>query len=503
LEKALERPDIESGPPPFEMATAGRMNARGISVFYGATEANVALAEIRPPVGSRVLIGKFELLRPMRLLDVAALESVFVKGSIFDAGYIRRLEQAKFLGHLSRRITMPVMPDDEPSNYLITQAIADYLAAEVKLDGIIYPSAQAGENAQNVVLFRHAARVREMELPPETEISAQLYQDTEEGRESDYWVWEEVPPPEPPEAGDPNEAPLRRVLQPSISARHADTDGREATLHLALASITCTILLTLSSAQSRTLFDGIARKSVSRRSETEHVARLSVATCGLIVEGTDPDIASLIRARLQSRGLCRLTCARMGKLGDCYVATDKFPTRISFERWHCGFDLCSGVVGLRDERLLQFFRQIDDVRIVLNPDLPAIVRDHSGAVVPELSDPVTFINAGTRTAAVLLVGLVVQQAKASDGERDRTSCDNTTVGYFYDLQPFVLKAGEIVTKDLELLKGYSYLYDIDDNAEIFVICMRFTTVNPDSDEQVKDVPIASQDAGSLNVIWES
>jgi len=65
-------------------------------VFYGATDPDVALAEIRPPVGSRVVVGKFGLQRPLRLLDVAALESVFVKGSIFDGGYIRRLEQAKF-----------------------------------------------------------------------------------------------------------------------------------------------------------------------------------------------------------------------------------------------------------------------------------------------------------------------------------------------------------------------------------------------------------------------
>jgi hypothetical protein len=237
LEKALKRPDIEIGPPPFNMATAGRMNARGISVFYGATEPNVALAEIRPPVGSRVLIGRFELLRFVSLLDVAALESVFVKGSIFDGGYVRRLEQAKFLRHLSRRITMPVMPDDEPSNYLITQAIADYLAAEVRLDGIIYPSAQAGDNAQNVVLFHHAACVRKMGLPPETEISAHLYQDTDEGPEIDYWVWEDVPPAEPPEARESKAASLRPVLLPSISAGHADTEVREVTLNLDLASI--------------------------------------------------------------------------------------------------------------------------------------------------------------------------------------------------------------------------------------------------------------------------
>jgi len=37
LLQALERPDHHLGPPPPEAASAGRMNARGISLFYGAT----------------------------------------------------------------------------------------------------------------------------------------------------------------------------------------------------------------------------------------------------------------------------------------------------------------------------------------------------------------------------------------------------------------------------------------------------------------------------------
>ena len=41
-------------------------------------------------------------------------------------------------------MTAPVMPDDEPLEYLVTQTIADYLATrtEPALDGILYPSAQ-------------------------------------------------------------------------------------------------------------------------------------------------------------------------------------------------------------------------------------------------------------------------------------------------------------------------------------------------------------------------
>jgi RES domain len=57
---------------------------------------------------------------------------------------------------------MPVMPDDEPLDYLITQTIADYLAnkSEAEVDGIIYPSAQGSEAGLNIVLFHKAGAIR-------------------------------------------------------------------------------------------------------------------------------------------------------------------------------------------------------------------------------------------------------------------------------------------------------------------------------------------------------
>jgi hypothetical protein len=195
LKGAIERPDLELGSPPYAAAAAGRMNAKGISVFYGATAATVALAETRPPVGSRVLVGQFEMLRPLRLLDVEAFQSIFVEGSIFDPEFLGRLKKAKFLAGLSSRITRPVMPDDEPFDYLVTQAIADYLASrEVPgIDGIIYPSVQGGSNRRNVVLFHKAARVELLNLPPGTEISGDLYAYDDEGGRAEYTVIEEVP----------------------------------------------------------------------------------------------------------------------------------------------------------------------------------------------------------------------------------------------------------------------------------------------------------------------
>jgi hypothetical protein len=155
----------------------------------------VALAETRPPVGSRVMIGRFQITRPLKLLDVEALRSIYVEGSIFDPTYIERLKKAKFLASLSSQITKPVMPDDEPFEYLVTQGIADYLATkkEPNLDGIIYRSVQHGRSKRNVVLFHRSARVESLDLPRGSEISAHLYEHSDEGTTPDYWVFEQVP----------------------------------------------------------------------------------------------------------------------------------------------------------------------------------------------------------------------------------------------------------------------------------------------------------------------
>lgn len=235
LKEALERPDRGLGPPPETAATGGRMNARGISVFYGALDADITLAEIRPPVGSRVMLGKFELVRPLKVLDVEALRSVLVKGSVFDGGHVYKLERAKFLGRLSDRITRPVMPNDEPSDYLVTQAIADYLASQVGVDGILYPSAQAAGKKKNIVLFHHASRVKRIEFPFDTELEARTYTTTDDGPEPDYWVSEEVPEPkvEPKKA---DEFPPFS-FEPSDMVVAGDADTREVTLNLELESV--------------------------------------------------------------------------------------------------------------------------------------------------------------------------------------------------------------------------------------------------------------------------
>jgi hypothetical protein len=237
LDEAMMRPDLHVGPPPERFARAGRMNANGISMFYGASDKGVALAEVRPPVGSRALVAEFQILRPLRLLDVTALQSVYVDGSVFDPEYLEQLSLAKFMGRLSDRITMPVMPDDEPTEYLITQMIADYLAKqpEPALDGILFSSVQSPGDHRNVVLFHHASRVQHLDIPEGTELSARQYDPTEDGNEPNYYVWEEVPPsPEKKEEPEDEFGFFAFINPPRL---HRNDDVREVTLAVMTDSI--------------------------------------------------------------------------------------------------------------------------------------------------------------------------------------------------------------------------------------------------------------------------
>lgn len=205
------------------------MNAHGISVFYGATDPLVALSEVRPPVGCNVAIARFEIARPVMLLDLTALSDGMMNGSIFDPTYLDRLQRAAFLRRVSDRITVPVMPDDEDLGYLVTQAVADFLATidQPDIDGILFPTVQTKGDARNVVLFHKSSRVRPMDIPSGTKIDVNDGLSTADGWETDYSVYERTPrvPPAPP-------TPASSVPWFQQPFDISDPDPREFTLNV-------------------------------------------------------------------------------------------------------------------------------------------------------------------------------------------------------------------------------------------------------------------------------
>ena len=154
------------GPPPARVCLqSNRMNPPGIPMFYGAEDAPTAIEEAR---ADRPVVGRFETVRPLRLLDLAGLPPV--PGFFSDASRDRRLGLA-FFHRLSVEMAAPVERNDRVNvDYIPTQIVTEFLRDHAfrggHLDGIRYVSPVRNGGA-NVVLFADGEHVidREDEAP--------------------------------------------------------------------------------------------------------------------------------------------------------------------------------------------------------------------------------------------------------------------------------------------------------------------------------------------------
>jgi RES domain len=184
--KIIASPQTELCSPPKQLARAGRLNAAGISVFYGAFDVKTCLAEVRAPVGASVVSAQFKPIKPLRLLDIQALERIYSNLSMFDPRCQEEGEKMLFLRGFSKKISAPVMPNDESLDYVITQVVFEFLSTlRPRLDGILYHSVQDGNQSLNVALFSHASRIKSGSNFFDSDVDVQIcqYSDDEDNVE--------------------------------------------------------------------------------------------------------------------------------------------------------------------------------------------------------------------------------------------------------------------------------------------------------------------------------
>jgi len=114
-ENFLKEPERNLGPPPYRLARPGRMNPVGIPAFYGAFAEEVAIAEVRPPVGALVAIARFALKHTVRLLDVSFLPFAYHEESIFSPAYDHLRNKVGFLERFHRHIIATRAPERRSS----------------------------------------------------------------------------------------------------------------------------------------------------------------------------------------------------------------------------------------------------------------------------------------------------------------------------------------------------------------------------------------------------
>ena len=132
------------------------MNAFGVPVFYCALSSETAIKEVRPSIGSYVVVGKFSAVRLLKLLDLTRAGKID-PGGIFSPGYKARKEKLGFLASFDSIVSQPIRPHREALEYLPTQMFAEYIQHELGYDGVVYSSAQESDGGElmkkNIALF--------------------------------------------------------------------------------------------------------------------------------------------------------------------------------------------------------------------------------------------------------------------------------------------------------------------------------------------------------------
>jgi hypothetical protein len=124
-EKEFNHEDLTS--PPARLSRNSRMNPAGIPFFYGAMNPETCIHEVRPDLGETVVVGEFELIRNLPILNLSIeIES---RRSIFDPEYFFDYEEhfKPFLLHFVTDFARPIRKMDAEIDYVPTQVFTEFI----------------------------------------------------------------------------------------------------------------------------------------------------------------------------------------------------------------------------------------------------------------------------------------------------------------------------------------------------------------------------------------
>ena len=148
-------------PRPRLNAQERRMNPRGITYLYVASNPETAISEVRPSVGAFVTVAQVKASKDLTVVcfrkgspldETGALLNVY-RSSLpgADEEAIQRRIDQDVWDAIDTAFSEPVGPDDEHLNYVPTQIVAERLLSE-GYDGVTYKSSQ-NTDGYNLALF--------------------------------------------------------------------------------------------------------------------------------------------------------------------------------------------------------------------------------------------------------------------------------------------------------------------------------------------------------------
>ena len=129
----------------------GRANPRGISYLYLSNDENTALAELRSHLGQKISSAQFQTQKILRIVDCYSVPQHYTYARcIFDPPMSQIEIGYAVWSMINDAFTKPVTNEDEDSDYVPTQILAEYFKSE-NFDGVCFKSSMGG--GHNYILF--------------------------------------------------------------------------------------------------------------------------------------------------------------------------------------------------------------------------------------------------------------------------------------------------------------------------------------------------------------
>jgi len=133
--------------PRSDRASEGRVNAKGIPCLYLSNDADTAMAEVRPWIGSYVSVAAFRVQRDLTVVDCSSDSAHWLS---FGKELPPDKCEENAWGAINRAFSEPVARTDDVADYAATQVLAEAFRFG-GFDGIVYGSKLG--TGKNVAIF--------------------------------------------------------------------------------------------------------------------------------------------------------------------------------------------------------------------------------------------------------------------------------------------------------------------------------------------------------------
>lgn len=139
-EQSIPIPIGNMGKPPENLVGNGRANPVGIPCLYVASDADTAVAEIRPHKGEIVCVAEFRVESELSFVDLRNPRSKISPFSLDEEELKMVHRNMGYLCRLGDELAMPILPRTAHLDYLPSQYLCEFIKS-CDYDGVVYKSA--------------------------------------------------------------------------------------------------------------------------------------------------------------------------------------------------------------------------------------------------------------------------------------------------------------------------------------------------------------------------